>query len=90
METTQTLTWQVSGMHCSSCSILIDEAVEDLAGVTTSSTSLKKKRTTVSFNPEHCTADQIAAAITEAGYQATPTPDEAPSQPRSWFRRAGA
>ncbi len=86
-QTQQTMTWSVSGMHCSSCSILIDEAVEDLDGVTSSSTSLKKKLTTVTFDATRCDADQIAAAIVEAGYQAAPTTDDAPTGRRSWLRR---
>lgn len=75
-------------MHCSSCSILIDEAVEDLDGVTSSSTSLKKKLTTVTFDATRCDAEQIAAAIVEAGYQVAPTTTaDAPIERRSWFRR---
>lgn len=90
MQTTQTqetLTWQISGMHCSSCSILIDEAVEDLDGVLSSSTSLRQRLTTVTYNPTRCAADQIAAAIVEAGYQADPATDAAPTARRPWFRR---
>lgn len=83
----QTLTWQISGMHCSSCSILIDEAVEELDGVTSSSTSLRKRRTKVAFDPSMCDADQIAAAIAAAGYQAVPTTEEAPAARRTWIPR---
>lgn len=90
MDTTQTqhtMTWQISGMHCSSCSILIDEAVEELDGVISSSTSLKKKLTTVAFDRTRCNADQIAAVIVGAGYQPVPPTDDAHTTRRSWFRR---
>lgn len=90
METThpiQTATWAVHGMHCTSCSIVIDEAVEDLEGVTSSSTSLKKRLTTVTFDASRCDPEQIAAAIAEAGYQAIPTTNDAPGGRRSWFGR---
>lgn len=93
METTptpQTMTMQVSGMHCSSCSILIDEAVEDLDGVTSSSTSLKRNLTTVTFDGSRCDADQIVATIVDAGYTAAPATDDAPTERRSWFRRTTA
>ena len=87
METT-THAWQVSGMHCSSCSILIDEAVEELDGVTSSTTSLKKKLTTVTLDPAVCDPDQVVAAIEEAGYHAAPAAgDTATSGRSSWFRR---
>lgn len=90
METTEThatMTWQISGMHCSSCSILIDEAVEELEGVTSSSTSLKRKLTTVTYDFTRCDADQIAAAIVDAGYQAAPASNTPATERRSWFRR---
>lgn len=93
METTQTpqtMTVKVSGMHCSSCSILIDEAVEDLDGVTSSSTSLKRKLTTVTFDATRCSPEQIAAAIVEAGYTTAPATDDVPTPRRSWFRRTTA
>lgn len=86
-QTQQTMTWRITGMHCSSCSILIDEAVEDLDGVTSASTSLKRRLTTVTFDSTRCGADQIAATIVQAGYQAAPAEDASPAQRRSWFRR---
>ena len=85
METTAT--WQISGMHCSSCSILIDEAVEELDGVASSSTSLKRKLTTVTFDATRCDGDQIMATIIEAGYKATPATEDQPKERGSWFRR---
>lgn len=93
METTptqRTMMWQVSGMHCSSCSILIDEAVEELEGVTSSNTSLKRKLTTVTFDATRCDADRIAATIVDAGYRAVPSADAPASARRSWFRRTTA
>ena len=90
METTIHV-WRVTGMHCSSCSILIDEAVEELDGVASSTTSVKKKLTTVTIDPQRCEPDQVAEAIRAAGYEATPA-DEEQNQPaaarRGWFRRA--
>lgn len=87
METT-THVWQVSGMHCSSCGILIDEAVEELEGVASSTTSLKKKLTTVTLDPNSCDLEQVVEAIRAAGYQATPTvEDSGETGRRSWFRR---
>lgn len=33
------LTFTITGMHCASCGLLIDDAIEDLPGVTTSTTN---------------------------------------------------
>lgn len=86
METiTVTRSWRVSGMHCGSCGILIDEAVEELHGVASSTTSVNKQVTTVTFDPAVCLPDEIARTILEAGYQASSMADTPPR--RSWRRR---
>ena len=66
-----TLTFSVSGMHCASCGMLIDEVVEDLPGVERSETDSSKGRTVVRADGP-VSATDIVAAIAEAGYQATP------------------
>lgn len=70
METiTVTRSWRVSGTHCGSCGILIDGAVEELHGVASSTTSVNKQVTTVTFDPAVCLPDEIARTILAAGYQ---------------------
>lgn len=82
--TTATQTWRVSGMHCSSCSIAIDEAVEGLHGVASSTTSVKRQVTTVTYDPTTCTPDQIAHTILETGYQNSPVTDTNARRRRRW------
>lgn len=67
-------TFTIEGMHCASCSLLIDEILEDLHGVQRSATSLRKRRTVVDFDPATCTTDAILAAIADAGYTAAQLP----------------
>lgn len=68
---TTTVTFAVKGMHCASCGILIDEVVEDLDGVSTSATSVRRNRTVVTYDPARASAADIGAAIASAGsYQA--------------------
>ena len=65
-----TYVFTVTGMHCASCGILIDETLEEeVAGVQRAETSVGKGRTVVTADD---TVDPavIAAAITAAGYQA--------------------
>lgn len=68
--TTQTLA--VEGMHCSSCGMLIDEALEDLPGVASSSTSMRKARTEVDYDPSVTSLDVIASTLAELGYAVKP------------------
>jgi len=66
-----TLTFTVTGMHCASCGMLIDDTLEeDIPGVTRSQTSVRKGQTIVHADPR-VTAEVIVAAIAGAGYQAT-------------------
>lgn len=65
-----TLTVEVTGMHCASCALLIDDALGDLPGVTASRTSAKDHRSTVDLDTELSSPDEVLAAISELGYQA--------------------
>jgi Cu+-exporting ATPase len=64
-------TFTVTGMHCTSCGILIDDTLEDdVPGITRSETNVRKGQTIVTA-AEGVSAEAIAAAIASAGYQAT-------------------
>ena len=63
-------TLTVTGMHCGSCGLLIDEVMEDLPGVQSSTTDVKAGRTTVEHD-DTVGVDAMLAAVTGAGYQAT-------------------
>lgn len=61
----------VGGMHCASCGLLIDEVVEELPGVATSTTDVRAGRTVV--RPAvGATVDRAAVvdAIRQLGYSA--------------------
>ena len=77
--------FEVTGMHCTSCGLLVDDAVEDITGVTSSKTDVDAGLTTVEGQADPA---QILAAITSTGYTARQlhsTPRTSPD-PRS---RAG-
>ncbi len=67
-----TLTFAVTGMHCTSCGLLIDDAVEELDGVDRCETDSRRGRTVVRVDPSVATVEAIVAAIAEAGYEAEP------------------
>jgi copper chaperone CopZ len=62
----------VEGMHCGSCSALIEETLAEQAGVTTASVDLDAARAVVAYDPAQLDVDGIQAAIADAGYAATP------------------
>lgn len=65
-----TYTFRVEGMHCASCGMLIDETLEDLDGVATSTTRFRTGTATVELDPASCAPDDVVAAIGAAGYRA--------------------
>lgn len=67
-----TVVLAITGMHCASCGMLIDEAVEDLPGVARSSTDMRAERTTVELDSTGASLADIIAAIEAEGYQAVP------------------
>lgn len=65
----QELTLDISGMHCTACSLLIDDALEDIDGVTNAQTAFAQSKTTVSFDPKKVTSQELIACVTNLGYQ---------------------
>ncbi len=67
-------TFTVTGMHCASCGILIDDSLEDLPEVTRSKTDFRKGLTVVEYDELATTPQDIIAAIAREGYQADESP----------------
>ena len=62
----------VTGMHCSSCAALIEETLARDPGVHQAVVDLDAGRASVVYDPGAITVDDLCAAVTEAGYAATP------------------
>jgi Cu+-exporting ATPase len=65
-----TIDLNTGGMHCSSCSMLIEMTVGDLPGVTAAKADYVKGTAHVEFDPAVVSVDEIVASIREAGYTA--------------------
>ncbi len=66
---TKTATLKISGLHCTSCSLNIDGALEDTAGVISANTSYAQSETKVVFEPAKVSLSQLKSIITELGYR---------------------
>ena len=64
------LTLQVTGMHCGSCALLIDETLEEMPGVVSSQSSFDEGRTVVDHDPALAPPEAVAGAVVGLGYQA--------------------
>ncbi|MGQ0481164.1 MAG: heavy-metal-associated domain-containing protein [Pseudonocardia sp.] len=63
-------TFAIEGMHCGSCALLVDDALEELPGVLASQTSVKRGSSVVEVDPGRCVPEEIVAAVTGLGYTA--------------------
>ena len=70
----ESLRFEVAGMHCGSCGLTIDEALEDIPGVAQARTSFRSGSTQVTLAsgaaPEQITRE-VLAAIAAVGYAAS-------------------
>ena len=67
-QTTERLS--TTGMHCSSCSMLVDMTLGDLDGVESSKTDHATGETIVTFDDAVVTLDDVIGAIRSVGYEA--------------------
>lgn len=60
----------ITGMHCTSCSVLIDTVLEELDGVKSAKTSYADQKVEVEFDPQKVTVTEFITAIKSEGYEA--------------------
>ncbi|RJR28925.1 heavy-metal-associated domain-containing protein [Candidatus Microgenomates bacterium] len=64
----QTVEIKIDGMHCVSCSLNIDDALENTEGVLSSNTSYAKSKTKVVYDGTKTTPEKILIRIKDTGY----------------------
>lgn len=67
-ETTKRL--RVSGMHCSSCSMLVDMTLEELDGVESAKTDHASGESIVTYDSDVVSPDTLVQAVRRVGYDA--------------------
>lgn len=61
----------VSGMHCNHCKAKVENAIKSVKGVKKFEVSLDNASATVSYVPKKVTPQEIAAAVTQIGFEAS-------------------
>jgi len=64
--------FKVEGMTCASCNVTVKIAAERVQGVVKAGANREKKSAWAVYDPSKTNPKEIAAAITKAGYPATP------------------
>jgi len=65
---------KTSGMHCPSCSMLVDMTLDDVGGVVSSRTDHVSGDTVVTFDSDVVSVDSLIEAIRSVGYDAEVVP----------------
>lgn len=65
--------FKIIGMHCTACTLEIDDALEEIEGIKQSNTHYAKAVTEVEFEEEKISHVKIIEVIKKVGYEATPT-----------------
>ena len=71
-ETAEVCTLDIGGMTCAACVGRIEKALLKLDGVADARVNLATEAATVTYHPERIQLDMMTAAVTKAGYTATP------------------
>jgi len=61
--------FKIEGMHCSSCAMLIDGDLEDLAGIKSAKTSYARQECEVEYDLMVVDDNKITEVITKCGYK---------------------
>lgn len=65
----ETVTLKLSGLHCASCSLNIDDALEETPGVISAKTSYAKQESVINYDPGKLKVSDLRKVIEIAGYK---------------------
>jgi len=69
--TSASISFNVEGMTCPSCSVAVRTALKKVDGVKDAKVSVSEKRATVDYDPRKATPQQMVDAVNNLGYRAS-------------------
>jgi len=67
----ETCTLDITGMHCASCSAVIEKTLAGKAGVVKANVNYATEKATIEYDPTLVQTDKLIRAVESAGYKAT-------------------
>ncbi|MBT4836416.1 MAG: copper-translocating P-type ATPase, partial [Methylococcales bacterium] len=64
------ITYDISGMHCASCSTIISRTVKKIKGVTYANVNIATNKATIDYDSDLVTPEMLVSAIEGKGYKA--------------------
>lgn len=77
----QSLTLEVAGMHCASCTARVEQALRGVPGVAQAGVNLATSEASVTFDPATASVGDLLAAVDKAGYAAHVAMRQADGEP---------
>ncbi|OGY47704.1 MAG: copper-translocating P-type ATPase [Candidatus Buchananbacteria bacterium RIFCSPHIGHO2_02_FULL_38_8] len=68
---TKKQTYNISGMHCASCALTIENNLNKLKGVKSANVNLATQKATVEYDCDDCDDSQVIQTVKDAGYEAS-------------------
>lgn len=62
------IVFKLGGMHCTSCAMNIDGALEDTDGVISANTNYAKAQVVIEYNQSKITKEKLVSIIEDQGY----------------------
>ena len=69
---TATATLNIGGMHCASCVGRVEKVLSGVPGVVRAAVDLTTRSASVAYDPSIASPEDLAAAVRDAGYEASP------------------
>lgn len=69
-------TYNIEGMHCASCALVIENSLKEISGVKKAAVNFATQKATVEFSGTRPLDEIVAAAVRGAGYKASPVGGE--------------
>ncbi len=67
--------FDLSGMHCASCALVIENKLKQTPGVQSAVVNFATEQAQVDYDCQKCSEEQIVEAVKQAGYKAEPAMD---------------
>lgn len=66
----------VTGMHCASCSAIIERTLKKIPGISSANVNFGSEKALVSYDESQVSIESIIKAVKKAGYSASPVKDD--------------
>ncbi len=63
-------TFAIKGIHCASCVVVLEQALQEVTGISSATVNLATEKATVTYDPALVNDKHLSSAVSNVGYQA--------------------